>query len=125
MPGELRVLIVEDHQDAAYSLARVVAFWGHDARVAPDGPSALPLAQRFKPHVALLDLGLPRMDGFELARRLAADSAATLLVAISAYDDAFTKMHAKAVGFAAHFVKPADLQALKELLAERKALIEI
>jgi len=122
---KLRVLIVEDDQDAANSLALLVGLWGHDARIANDGPAALALAQALEPHVALLDLGLPRMDGFEVARRLTAAHPGTVLIAVSAYGDALTRMHSKEIGFVAHFVKPADLQGLQQLLAQRQALLEL
>ena len=65
-----RVLVVDDNRDATETMAMLLGIWGHDTRSAHDGPSALGIAQEFQPEVILLDIGLPGMDGFEVARRV-------------------------------------------------------
>src|SRR4051794_40715700 len=83
----LCVLVVDDYQDAADSLALLVRQWGYQALVAYDGPSALDLARTSIPEVVLLDIGLPRMDGFEVARRLRRlpEMGQAFLVAVTGY----------------------------------------
>jgi CheY-like chemotaxis protein len=115
-----RVLVVDDNVDAAELLAESLRRMGHETLVAFDAPEAIRVAADFEPEVALLDIGLPAMDGYELARRLIAQaSRPALLVAISGYGlDADRKKSAEA-GFAAHLVKPVRVQTLRELLATR------
>jgi two-component system CheB/CheR fusion protein len=118
-PGR-RVLVVEDNPDAAESLALLLRAAGHEVRVAADGPAALEAAAAFRPQVVLLDIGLPKMDGYEVARRLrrGAGRDGLLLVALSGYGQEEDRRRSRAAGFDAHLVKPADLDALQELLAE-------
>jgi signal transduction histidine kinase len=112
-----RVLIVDDNEDAGELLGRALAALGYEIRVAMDGPSALRVADGFAPHMALLDIGLPVMDGYELARHLRASCGAELkLVAITGYGQASDKARAQAIGFDAHLVKPVDLSTLRTLL---------
>jgi PAS domain S-box-containing protein len=113
-----RVLVVDDNLDAAQSAAELVGLWGHEARVAHDGPAALVLASRFRPDVVLLDIGLPGMDGYEVARliRAAAGGEALLLVAVTGYGQAEDRQRALAHGFDLHLTKPVDPQALRRLL---------
>lgn len=114
----LRVLIADDNQDAADSLAFLVRIWGHDARVAYDGEAALALARRFRPQVALLDIGMPRMDGYELCRRMRGDRrlAESVLIALTAYSDEETLSRGRAAGFDHHLVKPAEPARVQLLL---------
>jgi PAS domain S-box-containing protein len=115
-----RVLIVDDNDDAAETLAEALRQSGHDVRVAHDGPSALALAAGYLPEVALLDIGLPVMDGYELARRLrAALPSPPFLVAITGYGQASDRQQAMDAGFDAHFVKPVSLPAIRGMLASR------
>src|SRR5205085_3377929 len=103
-----RVLIVDDNIDAAAVLAEGLRALGYLAEVAHDGPSGLLAARAFRPAVALLDIGLPVMDGYELAARLRADAElGTLrLVAITGYGQENDKTRAREAGFDEHLVKP-------------------
>jgi PAS domain S-box-containing protein len=110
-----RVLIVDDNTDAAYMMSAALAACGHDVRVACDGPSALEIARHFKPEVALLDIGLPVMDGYELARRLSdfpGMPGAMRLIAVTGYGHERDRTRASEAGFSAHLVKPVDLTTL-------------
>jgi signal transduction histidine kinase len=113
-----RILVVDDNIDAAHLMADALEAIGHDTRVAFDGPAALQAASAFKPDVALLDLGLPLMDGYELAQQLAARSAAgcPLLVAVTGYGQRSDVERTQAAGFQAHVVKPVDFLQLRALL---------
>jgi signal transduction histidine kinase/ActR/RegA family two-component response regulator len=113
-----RILIVDDNADAAQLLSEALEACGCTTRVAHDGPSALTVAERFKPEVALLDIGLPGMDGYELARqfqRMEA-TAATRLVAITGYGQPSDRKKSNDVGFHEHVVKPVGLDVLREIL---------
>jgi signal transduction histidine kinase len=113
----LRVLVVDDNVDGAESLAKLLGLIGHEVRVAYDGPEALEVAAEFRPEVVVLDVGLPRgMDGYEVARRLRArpGTETAVLVAVTGYGG--QEERARRSGFAAHFVKPVDLEALCGLL---------
>ncbi len=114
----LRVLIVDDNHDAAAMLAEALRMAGHVTASAHDGPAALELAARFRPHVALLDIGLPVMDGFELAHQFAARPGlrVTKLVAVTGYGQEQDRRRSIDAGFAAHVVKPVDLDDLIRLI---------
>ncbi len=114
----LRVLVVEDNVDMAESLATLLSAWGHEVHLAYDAASALTIAARARPEVVLSDLGLPGMDGYELARRLRAEPAfgKVVLVALSGYGRAEDQRRALDAGFDHHLVKPPDLARLAELL---------
>ena len=119
----LRVLIVDDNQDAAAMLAEILAESGHTTVVAHDGPEALRTARQFKPDVALLDLGLPVMDGFEVARQFQADEALrpARLVAVTGYGQEHDRRRSEAAGFDAHLVKPVDMDELGRLIVSLAA----
>jgi CheY-like chemotaxis protein len=108
------VLIVEDNFDAAESLAEVLAMEGHRVEVASDGRSGIAKARARPPEVIVCDIGLPDVDGYELARTLRADPAlrATRLIALSGYAQPEDRERARAAGFELHFPKPAPLEAL-------------
>lgn len=112
-----RVLIVDDNVDSSESLALLAQAWGHEVAVADDGPSALVLAKEFQPELALVDIGLPGMNGYELARRLRAAHGDLCLVAMTGYGREEDRKTALAAGFDLHLVKPADLVELEQLLA--------
>jgi two-component system CheB/CheR fusion protein len=119
----LRVLIVEDDADAAQSLAQLLQMWGHRVRTALSGPTALELALEFQPDVALLDLGLPGMDGYEVARRLRdqPQTTATLLVALTGYGQPAERERSRSAGMHHHLVKPVDFAVLRSLLTRAAA----
>jgi CheY-like chemotaxis protein len=106
------VLVVDDNADAAELLAVALAGAGHDVRVAHDGPSALEVARAFVFDVALLDLGLPAMDGLELGERLRASGQQGMLVAVTGYGQEADRERTREAGFCAHLVKPVDLAAI-------------
>ena len=111
--GGRRVLVVDDNQDAADLIAEALRTVGFEVAVAHDGPSALEAAARLHPEVALLDIGLPLMDGYELARRLRQqEDGAIQLIAITGYGQDSDRARTRELGFAHHFVKPVDLQTL-------------
>jgi CheY-like chemotaxis protein len=109
------VLIVDDNADAAELLGRALAEHGWNTRVAVDGPSALAAALEFAPQVALLDIGLPLMDGYEVGRRLR-ERGAIHLVALTGYGQRADRRRSRAAGFAEHLVKPVDLKTLRAVL---------
>ncbi len=117
-PTTKRVLVVDDLADSAESLARLLRRWGHEVHIAHDGPSALLAATRTAPEVVLLDIGLPGMDGYEVARRLRDDPArhGIVLVALTGYGQSSDRRHARAAGFDQHLVKPVDVALLRSLL---------
>lgn len=116
-PG-LRLLVVDDEPDSARALARLLRFWGHDVRVAHDARSALDEARRHRPGLVLLDLGLPGVDGFEVARRLREEAGNPRLVALTGHSREPDRLRAAELGFAAYLVKPVDPAELGRLLGE-------
>jgi signal transduction histidine kinase len=120
-PRGLRVLIVDDNLDAAEMLAESLRVLGHSTRLALDGPSALAAAREFHPHVALLDLGLPVMDGFEVAEQLKESAPDIELVAITGYGQDADRRRTERAGFVEHLVKPVDLQRLEDWLRKRQS----
>ena len=115
-----RILVVDDNRDAAQALRLLLEGDGHQVRVADDGPSGLALAREYRPDVALLDIGLPKMNGYELAQKMRADPALSgaLLVAVTGYGQMHDRARASASGFQHHLVKPVDFSALQQLLRE-------
>lgn len=112
-----RVLLVDDNQDAANMLADALTELGHEVFVAKDGPTALAAAPEFRPEVALLDIGLPVMDGYELASRLRALPGARSdlrLIALTGYGQEGDRRRSERAGFAAHLVKPITLDGLMQ-----------
>jgi PAS domain S-box-containing protein len=114
---KLRVLVVDDNEDGAAMLAEALEMLGYRTTVANDGPTALRIAGEFEPHVALLDIGLPLMDGFELANRLRAGWPDVKLVAITGYGQDTDRRQTRDAGFQAHLTKPVDLEKLAGILA--------
>ncbi|RKG92724.1 ATP-binding protein [Corallococcus terminator] len=120
IPVNARVLIVDDNKDAADVLSESLAFLGCDTRVAYDGPSGLEAAKGFLPEIALLDIGLPVMDGYELARLLRQQEEPRVmkLVAVTGYGQESDRQRSKAAGFDAHLVKPLHFETLETLLKD-------
>jgi CheY-like chemotaxis protein len=114
-----RILIVDDHGDVAESLRTLLDLAGHQVAVAHDGAAALEAVASFRPEVVLLDIGLPGMDGYEVARRLRALPAgkALVLVATTGYGQLEDRSRSRAAGFDWHLVKPVDLEELSGVLA--------
>jgi PAS domain S-box-containing protein len=117
--GPHRVLVVDDNADAADTLALLLRLRGYDVRVARDGPEALEAAREFNPDLVLLDIGLPGMDGYAVARALRAGKAAgrVRLVALTGYGRDEDRRRSAEAGFDDHLVKPVAPDALLELLA--------
>jgi CheY-like chemotaxis protein len=114
----VRVLVVDDQPDLARGLARLLKSWGHEVDVAHDGPSALEAAQAHRPELVLLDVGLPGMDGFEVARLLRGPHAAgPRVVALTGYGREEDRRRSREAGFNHHLTKPVDPDALQRLLA--------
>jgi CheY-like chemotaxis protein len=114
-----RILIAEDDQDAAEMLRMMLAYTGHEVRVAVDGIQAVSIADEFRPHVALLDIGMPRMDGYEAARVIRETHGTNIvLVALTGWGQDEDKERALHVGFDHHLTKPADPEVLHRLIAE-------
>ena len=115
-----RVLVVDDNVDAADSLALLLSCGGHEVEAAYGALQALETALRFRPEVIILDIGLPRMDGYEVARRLrsTAETREARLIALTGYGQREDAARAMAAGFDLHFVKPVDFAALERELAK-------
>jgi PAS domain S-box-containing protein len=120
LPGTcLRVLVVDDNVDAADSLSLLLKAAGHDVRTEYDGLSAINVAKEFRPSVILLDIGLPGIDGYEVAKRLRREPifSRVVLVALTGYGTESDKLLSQEAGFNHHLVKPASFSKLKEILA--------
>jgi two-component system CheB/CheR fusion protein len=113
-----RILIVDDNVDAAASLASLLGMHGHQVEVTHSGISALGIAPEFEPDVVLLDIGLPGMDGYEVARRMRSVPATrrALLIAVSGYDSPEDRERGREAGFDHHVVKPAGIESLLALI---------
>jgi PAS domain S-box-containing protein len=118
-----RVLIVDDSTDAADSLAMLLALEGHDVATAYTAAAAIETAERLQPEIAFIDIGLPQMDGYEVARRLRASDRchAIKLVALTGYGQPGDRDEARRAGFDDHLVKPADWESVDAILAARSA----
>ena len=120
--GSLRVLVADDDHDVVDGLVMLLRLWGCDSLAAYDGPTALELASANPPDMVLLDIGLPGMDGYELARRLhqLPGMAKALLVAITGYGEEADIQPCKEAGIDPHFLKPVDPQEVKKVLISWK-----
>jgi PAS domain S-box-containing protein len=114
------IVLIEDNVDGAQSLAEILSLHGHSVRVARDGRSGIELARELRPDFVLCDIGLPDLDGYEVARALRSEEAlkATRLVALSGYAQPEDRQRAREAGFDTHLPKPADLQQLMDVLAQ-------
>jgi len=113
-----RVLVVDDNRDAADSIVQILGLWGYEVRAAYDGASAIQVAGEYRPGVVFLDLGLPGMNGFEVARRLRAEQGlgGTLLVAMTGHSLDEDRRQSQEAGCDCHLIKPVDPVVLRELL---------
>jgi DNA-binding response OmpR family regulator len=116
--ASLKVLVVDDNVDAADTLGDLLRLSGHEVSLAYDGLSALKSAQSSRPQAVVLDLGLPGMNGFDVARSLREDATMNgmLLIAVSGYGQDEDRRRTTEAGFDRHFVKPLDFQALLSAL---------
>ena len=114
----LRVLVVDDNVDAAKALGMLLGYFQCDVEVAFDGLAALAAAEHVEPQVGILDLGLPGIDGFELARRIRRHpwGKRTMLIALSGWGQEEDRVRSREAGFDLHLVKPVDSQALLKIL---------
>jgi two-component system OmpR family response regulator len=115
-PG-LRILVVDDNHDAADSLAWLAGLWGYEARTAYSGSDVLETARRFRPDCLVLDIGLPGLDGYALARQIRQDAflSRAKLIALSAYGGETWEQQLREVGFDHYLTKPADPHAVERL----------
>jgi DNA-binding response OmpR family regulator len=119
-PAALRVLLVEDDELVALSLAALLRQQGHRVEVAATGEAGLAAASACRPHVMLVDIGLPDMSGFEVAGRLRGqgDQQGVLLVALTGWSDDESRRRSAEAGFACHLIKPVDFDGLRHILRQ-------
>ena len=119
VPKLTRVLVVDDNHDAADSLGALLRMMGADVRVAHDGQTALEIYGAFHPSAVFLDLGMPDMDGFEIADRIRSRPEArdTALIALTGWGQERDRRRTEAAGFNRHLAKPADLETLQSVLS--------
>ncbi len=118
-PPGTRILVADDNADAADSLQRILAFYGYAVKTAYDGRAALAAALEFEPQIAVLDIGMPEMDGYELARELRSRRGAALtLVALTGWGQEHDRRRSAEAGFDHHLTKPVDPSLLNDLLIE-------
>jgi len=113
-----RILVVDDNIDAAEALGELLRDYGHEVATAHDGPQALDNARLHRPEIILLDISMPEMDGYEVARRIRGELGLgdALLVALSGYGEDRHRRLAREAGFDQHVTKPVDASKLEELL---------
>ena len=114
-----RILVVDDNADAADSLGVLLGIWGHDVEIAHNGIAALQVARKFDPELVFLDIGLPEMNGYEVARRLREEAglARAKFIALSGYGTERDQRRSKEAGFDLHLVKPVDPRSLSSVIA--------
>jgi CheY-like chemotaxis protein len=119
-PAKRRVLIVDDNEDARWMLAEMLAELGYEVESAGDGQAALGVLEAFTPDVAILDIGLPDMDGYELAVRIrgTANGREVRLLALTGYGSPLDQARSRAAGFDLHLVKPIDVKQLLKHIAD-------
>jgi CheY-like chemotaxis protein len=118
-PSSCRILVADDNRDVADSIAILLRMEGHEVTVVNDGPSALKAITETSPHIALLDIGLPHLDGYEIAARVRQQlGSEVMLVAITGWGQATDKAHALAAGFDRHYTKPVEPDVIATLCQE-------
>ena len=117
-PKRFRILVVDDNHDSALSLAMMLSIMGHETRTAHDGESAVETAESFLPDVVLLDIGLPKLNGYEVAQRIREKSwgASMFLIAVTGWGQEEDRQRSSEVGLNVHMVKPVEPAALEKLL---------
>jgi CheY-like chemotaxis protein len=119
-PKSFRILVVDDNHDSALSLAMMLSIMGHETRTAHDGESAVSHAESFLPEVVLLDIGLPLLNGYEVAQRIREQpwGKSMFLIAVTGWGQEEDRQRSSEVGLNVHMVKPVEPAALEKLLAE-------
>lgn len=117
-----RILVVDDNRDAADSLSMLLRLRGHDVHTTYDGRTAVTMAAQLRPEVVLLDIGLPELNGHEVAREIRAQphGASVLLIALSGWGRETDRLDSRDAGFDHHLVKPMEFDVLEQLLASRE-----
>ena len=125
--GGLRVLIAEDNVDSALSMALLLRIYGHSVEIASNGPIALEKARADKPEVVLLDIGLPGMSGYDVARQLSGHrpGKTPLLIALTGYGMEEDRRHSAEAGFDLHMLKPVDPEELQVVLKRFQQSIRV
>jgi two-component system CheB/CheR fusion protein len=120
---QFRILLIDDNQDASESMASLLALFQYEVRTANDGETGLRIAGEFEPHLVLSDIGLPGMNGYELAPALrkAAGNRKLIIAAATGYGMPDDRFQAQAAGFDHHLVKPLDADSLLEFIAKQAA----
>lgn len=123
---KLKVLVADDNRDGADGFAMLLDLLGHDVRTAYTGKQAVVLAEEFRPHLVMLDIGMPEMNGYEVARhiRQQAWGRDMVLVAITGWGQDEDRLQAEAAGFDHHRAKPVELDALDPIVAQARARME-
>ena len=119
-PHRFKILVVDDNHDSALSLAMMLSIMGHDTRTAHDGESAVLTAEAFLPDVVLLDIGLPKLNGYEVAQRIRSSTwgASMFLIAVTGWGQDEDRQRSSEVGLNVHMVKPVEPATLERLLSE-------
>lgn len=119
-PRRFKILVVDDNHDSALSLAMMLSIMGHETRTAHDGESAVVTAEAFLPEVVLLDIGLPKLNGYEVAQRIrdTAWGASMYLIAVTGWGQDEDRQRSSEVGLNLHMVKPVEPSALEKVLAD-------
>src|SRR5215213_1511878 len=119
-PQGFRILVVDDNHDSALSLAMMLSIMGHETRTAHDGESAVSTAEMFLPDVVLLDIGLPKLNGYEVAQRIRENTwgRSMFLIAVTGWGQEEDRQRSSEVGLNVHMVKPVEPALLEKLLAD-------
>ena len=119
----LRILVVEDDPESLQMMGALLGLWGYEPRLVPAGPAALEAVEEEMPDIVLLDLGLPGMDGFEVARRLRGRPGGrdVFIAAVTAYRGEEHQRQAREAGFDRYLMKPVDIDTLRQLLSQTSA----
>jgi CheY-like chemotaxis protein len=122
--GQRRILVADDNEDAAFTLSMLLETLGNEVRVAHDGAEAVEMAASFRPDAILLDIGMPKLNGYEACERirLQEGGARAVIVALTGWGGEEDKERARSAGFDRHLVKPIDPGMLEELVAELPVL---
>jgi len=122
-PQRFRILVVDDNHDSAMSLAMMLSIMGHETRTAHDGESAVASAESFLPEVVLLDIGLPKLNGYEVAQRIRENTwgQSMFLIAVTGWGQEEDRQRSTEVGLNVHMVKPVEPAVLERILAELHA----